>query len=384
LFKGAALASLFFMATHFGWTQDGPGQQPPANNQQTSPPSATIFSTTAVRWDNIDFSALFDGYYSFNNNHPDSNLNGLYNFNDRTDRVDLNLLRLTLNRDPDPIGFHVDIGFGRAMQIMHTPVPDPAGFRFLEQAYVSVKPRSWKGLEIDLGDFATSAGAEVIETKDNWNYSRSLLFALATPYYHFGLRASMPIGGSFNAGVQVIDGWNTIVDQHGNNMRTVGLTSAVTRKKFTWNNNYYVGPQWTAATRGNRNLYDTTLLLTPADRFSAYVNFDYGQQHALLNSLNRWYGVAVAAHFQATKRIAFSPRAEYYNDPSGFTTGTRQQLHEVTLTGEYKMLDGLLGRLEYRRDDSNVPYFDRGAAYGVSKSQSTVTVGLIAFFPIKH
>jgi hypothetical protein len=28
----------------------------------------------------------------------------------------------------------------------------------------------------------TPLGAEMIETKDNWNYSRSLLFALAIPY----------------------------------------------------------------------------------------------------------------------------------------------------------------------------------------------------------
>jgi hypothetical protein len=28
---------------------------------------------------------------------------------------------------------------------------------------------------MDFGKFVTSAGAEVIEAKDNWNYSRSLL-----------------------------------------------------------------------------------------------------------------------------------------------------------------------------------------------------------------
>ena len=39
---------------------------------------------------------------------------------------------------------------------------------------------------MDFGKFVTSAGAEVIESKDNWNYSRSLLFAYAIPYWHFG------------------------------------------------------------------------------------------------------------------------------------------------------------------------------------------------------
>lgn len=337
-----------------------------------------------MRLGGIDFSAMFDGYYSFNNNHPASGYNEFYNFNDRTNQVDLNMLKLTLSHDADPIGFRVDVGMGRAIELMHTPIPDPSAFRFIEQAYISVKPKGWKGFEADLGDFVTSAGAEVIETKDNWNYSRSLLFALAIPYYHFGLRTSMPIGSSVNVGIQVVDGWNAIVNTHGDNMQTVGITGAVTRKKFTWSNNYYVGPQYTAVTHGNRNLYDTTLLLTPSDKFNAYVNFDYGRQHALPTGLNQWVGVAFAAHWQLSKRFAISPRVEYYDDADGFTTGTVQKLHEFTITGEYKMWDGLLTRAEYRHDGSNTPYFDHGAQTGVSNTQSTATIGLIAFFPVKH
>ena len=327
---------------------------------------------------------MLDGYYSFSDNHPASGFNNLYNFNDRTDQVDLNLLKLTASRDPNPVGFRVDVGFGRAMELVHSALPDPEGFRFIEQAYVSLKPKGWKGFEADFGDFVTSAGAEVIESKDNWNYSRSLLFALAIPYYHFGIRTSMPINSSVTVGLQLVNGWNEIVDEHGNNMQTVGITGAVTRKKFTWSNNYYVGPQYTAVTTGNRNLYDTTLLLTPCDRFNAYVNFDYGQQHGIVSGLNHWQGVAVAAHFQVTKRIALSPRFEYYDDATGFTTGVKQTLHEFTMTGEYKLIDGVLARAEFRHDGSDEPFFDHGAQSGVSRAQSTATLGLIAFFPAKH
>lgn len=361
-----------------------PSSAPAATPAPAPPPPPTAFSTSAVRLSNIDFSVMFDGYYSFNDNHPASGFNELYNFDDRTNQVDLNMLKLTMSHDPDPVGFRVDVGLGRAFELMHNPVPDPDGFRFIEQAYVSFKPKDWKGFEADFGDFVTSAGAEVIESKDNWNYSRSLLFALAIPYYHFGIRTSMPIGSSVNVGVQIVDGWNEIVDTHGNNMQTIGVTGAVTRKKFTWSNNYYVGPQYTAITRGNRNLYDTTLLLTPSDKFNAYVNFDYGQQHALLSGTNHWEGIAVAAHWQFSKLFAFSPRVEYYDDATGFTTGTPQKLHEVTLTGEYKMLDGLLARAEFRHDGSTVNYFDHGDQTGVSRTQSTATIGLIAFFPVKH
>jgi len=327
---------------------------------------------------------MLDAYGSWNDNHPSAGFNNLYNFNDKTDQVNLNMLKLTASHDPDPIGFRIDIGAGRAFDLIHTPKPNPEFFDFVEQAYVSVKPKGWKGFEADFGDFVTSAGAEVIESKDNWNYSRSLLFALAIPYYHFGVRTSVPIGSSLTVGVQVVDGWNQVVDQHGNNMKTAGITAALTRKKFTWSNNYYVGPQWTGANNRNRNLYDTTLLLTPSDKFNVYFNYDYGQQAEFVGGHQHWNGFAGAAHWQINKRFAFSPRAEYYNDSTGFTTGTPQRLHEVTATGEYKVIDNILTRLEYRHDASNMPYFDHGNQLGASKSQNTVTIGLIAYYPAKH
>ena len=45
------------------------------------------------------------------------------------------------------------------------------------------------------------AGAEVIETHSNWNYSRSLLFAWAIPYYHMGLRAVDARGQALHGGI---------------------------------------------------------------------------------------------------------------------------------------------------------------------------------------
>lgn len=365
--------------------QSNAAQTTPAGQDQSSNVSAMDKPFgSSLAFKKINFSLMADGYYNFNNNHPDAEVNQLYNFNDKANQWDLNLLKFTASRDPDPLGFRVDVGLGSAFDIFHTPDPDPHFFHYVEQAYVSVKPKNWKGFEADLGDFVTSAGAEVIESKDNWNYSRSLLFSFAIPYYHFGIRSSMPIGNSLNVGFQLVNGWNAIVEDHGNNMQTVGLTGAITRKKFTWSHNYYVGPQFTGVNNRNRNLYDTTLLLTPNEKMNFYLNFDYGQQRRPVTGVDHWIGFAGAAHFQLSKHIAISPRAEYYNDATGFTTGTPQKLHEVTVTGEYKVLDGLLTRLEFRRDGSNEPFFDHGTVPASSKSQTTVTLGLIAYYPMKH
>ncbi len=47
-------------------------------------------------------------------------------------------------------------------------------------------------MQIDAGKFVTPIGAEVIESQDNWNYTRSTLFGYAIPFYHTGLRATVP------------------------------------------------------------------------------------------------------------------------------------------------------------------------------------------------
>ena len=55
-------------------------------------------------------------------------------------------------------------------------------------------------------------------------------------------------------------------------------------------------------------------------------------------------------------------RGEYFRDSDGVRTGIRQTLGEVTFTLNYKIANGLLGRLEYRHDESNASpfYTNRG------------------------
>jgi hypothetical protein len=311
-------------------------------------------------------------------------VNQLYNFDDETNQFSLEAAKLTLNHDPDPIGAHVDILFGRTNAFLH-PVTDTTD-NYIEQAYISIKPPKAKGFELDAGQFVTSAGQEVIETMNNWSYSHGILFGYAIPYYHFGLRTSMPVTKSWTAGFQVVNGWNNVIDNNGG--VTIGLTSSVVKPKYTWNVNYYTGPENSNTQKGYRNLIDTTLLLTPSSKFSMYVNYDYGQNHAPANQplfvhSPHWQGVAASARGQVSSKAALVARYEHFNDNQGFSTGTTQTLNEFTATYEYKWLAGLLMRTEYRRDWSNQAFFDKGDSRTVD-AQSTATVGLIAFFGPKR
>jgi hypothetical protein len=342
----------------------------------------------------MDVSGFLDGYYSVNFNRPTDAANGqvndLYNFNDKTDQFNLSAAKLTLNHDPDPIGAHVDFIYGRTNHFVNGGNADQLDF--IEQAFLSIKPPKAKGFELDFGKFVTAAGAEVIEAKDNWNYSRSLLFSWAIPYFHFGARATMPVSKTDTLGVQVVNGWNNVTKTNGG--ATIGLTNGLVKPKYSWFLNYYGGPENAHTTNGFRNLVDTTLLLTPSGKFSAYVNYDYGQNrnpsvsHGGDGSLAHWQGVAFAARGQASPKSALAGRFEFFKDYNGFETATVQDLKEFTATYEYKWLEGLLTRIEYRGDFSNQPFFAKddnaSGTVGAKKNQQTLTVAFIAFFGPKR
>ncbi len=331
----------------------------------------------------IDFSGLVDGYYDVNFNHPASGNNVNRNFDVRANSFSLNMAKLVMEHAPDPVGFRIDFGFGRAFDIFHASEPLTDGkdiMRHIMQAYVSLKPKNGAGFQFDFGKFATSAGAEVTETHLNWNYSRGFLYANG-PYYHFGARVSKPITPYWTGGFQLVNGWNNVEDN--NSGKTIGLTSALNSKKISLLNNYYVGPEKTGTNEGYRHFFDSVLLLNPSDKANFFINYDYGVDKGIKGTKggNRpFYGIAFAGHFTANSWLSISPRYEFYNDIGGLITLQKQRLNSFTMTAEAKMTKGFLTRLEYRRDWSNKPYFDRGNELANHKNQNTILVGFIVFF----
>jgi hypothetical protein len=282
---------------------------------------------------------------------------------------------VTIDRAPGPVGFHLDVGFGQTMDMIAAFDRAPNAFKYFQQAYVDVKPKSWKGVELDFGKFVTSAGAEVINTNQNFNYSRSVLFAWAIPYYHFGGRLTVPIGPHFTGGVQVVQGWNNVYDN--NSGKTLGFTGTYAWKKVSWANVFYIGPEKSKTNKGIRSLYDTVVTINPNDKWSYYLNFDYGHDGDAGAGSSTWTGIAGAVKRTLSPKWAISGRAEYFGDLDGFSTGVKQNVSEITLTGEYKMTGWLMSRFEFRNDWSNKPFFETNG--NPAKSQPTVLLGLIAY-----
>src|SRR5580692_9704623 len=220
-------------------TPPTPAPAPAAAPAPADQPAAAPAAPAAPTWSvgPMDISGLIDGYYSFNINQPTAANNGqvndLYNFNDKTDQFNLSAAKFSLNHDPDPVGAHIDFIYGRTNDLINAAPTNSSSadqLNYVEQAFLRLKPPKAKGFELDFGKFVTSAGAEVIESKDNWNYSRSLLFSWAIPYWHFGARASMPVSKTDTIGLQLVNGWNNVSKSNGG--VTVGLNNALTKPKY--------------------------------------------------------------------------------------------------------------------------------------------------------
>ncbi|MCS7313991.1 MAG: outer membrane beta-barrel protein [Bryobacterales bacterium] len=333
----------------------------------------------------MQLQVLLDANYSWNRNRPQSRTNRFRMFDHRGNAGDISYGEIALETPAEPFGVRVDLGMGRTTYFVHGAERGGQSLRYVQQAYVTLKPWRGSAWQLDFGKFVTSAGAEVIEADQNWNYSRSLLFSWAVPFYHFGLRTTTQLRPGYSAGFQLVQGWNNVRDN--NQTKTVGFTGTWSRGPLQWFHAYYRGREQPdldgVAQAGVRQLLDTTLLVTPTQKSAFYVNADFGSEGQESGSA-LWYGVAVAGRLELTKQWAGALRLEWFRDRDGLATGVPQTLKEITLTGEYRLFaargQSLKWRVEYRRDWSNQPVFERRAGLPPVGHQDTFLVGLLFGF----
>jgi hypothetical protein len=340
-------------------------------------------------------SGFVDVFYGYNSNQPASHANAFHNFDMNSSEIGLNMLELVADKgvsSDSRVGYHIALGFGQAMnQINGTdfgpgfPVSTTPNFaQNLKEAYLEYMAPIGKGLQINVGKFVTPAGAEVIETKDNWNYTRGILFAWAIPYTHTGISAKYAFNSKVALTGFLVNGWNNSSETNllnGNSGKTTGFSLALTpNSKFGIIENYLVGPEVFSDNSNYRHLSDTVITFNPTAKLSLMANYDYGHDRPGGTPV-WWSGIAGYIKYAPNDKWAFATRGEWFNDHDGFETGTPQHLSEVTFTLQRMLAGKLMSRLEFRRDmsDQNVfPY--RDGSFGDLDHQNTLTLGLVYAF----
>ncbi len=358
----------------------------------------------------MTISGEVDGYYAFNFNQPTplglqataptgTTGNTLQPFDNNTNQFGLNAVELVVDRAPDATaggtgraGFHVGVIYGQAAQAINgTPLQylfsgEIAGNQTdtnniaLKEAYVDYIAPVGKGLTVTLGKFVTPAGAEVIESNGNWNYSRSILFYYAIPYFHFGASAKYAFNSKWAVTGYLVNGWNN--SEEVNTGKTYGVSLAYTpNAKWSVTENYLAGPQddafFSGAVGGSgkpndnwRQLEDATIAYTPNAKWAFMINGDYayGDKFGIGGGKNSppvsWWGGAGYIKYTLTAKSYLAIRGEYFADPNGFALGFAPSSHvsEGTATYAYNLTRDLQTRFEFRDDLSNRPFFNKGTS----------------------
>ena len=263
----------------------------------------------------VTLTAAADVYYGYNANHP---AGGTVTepFQSNNNQFALNLISFQLDKAPkksDPLGFRFSMGFGQAMNVVNGTDPAGLGFaQYFKEGYLSYLIPVGKGLQLDVGKFVTPAGAEVIETSENWNYSRGLLFYYAVPFYHFGARAKYTFNDKLSITGFAVNGWNSLVDNNTGKTGGASVAWHVT-KKLSITETYLGGPEQTSYNGSSRHLTDTVVAFNPNSKLSLQANFDYGRENMLVTTRKPvdWSGIAGYARYAFNPKLAVAARYEY-------------------------------------------------------------------------
>lgn len=330
----------------------------------------------------VEFSGLVDAYYTYNFNEPTTGeFTPLRNFDVKHNQFSISLLELALAKpatSDDRIGFRFDLQYGQTAQIFNSDPLDNNNLVNVQQAYVSYLAPVGSGLTFEVGKFVTPIGTEPTEANLNNNYSRAFLYALG-PYYHVGARVAYAVNSKVTLGAMLVNGWNATGDN--NSGKTVGASvTLVPTSKVTIVQNFLFGPEQAGNSDDKRTYSDTNLAVTIDDKTTTGLNYIWAKDSAAGEDIN-WQAIGLYFRRQVTDSFAVSPRFEYFDDQDGLASGAAQKLKEITLTGEVKHPQGLIFRMEYRRDWSDIDFFTKDGS--PTDNQNTFTVAFIIPFSSK-
>lgn len=176
----------------------------------------------------VKIRALVDTYYQYNFNRPGLSATSAgasvgqsgtpqasFRAYDSVHRAfDVNQASVGLSYDAAPVGFDVRLGVGSQLERLN------ASHGTAETSYEDVRAATatWKPgkFHMSVGRYDVDFGLERIDSVDNWNYGRSLIFTHNSPRFMTGLN----MGYDFGSGMSVMFGYGNGVDRYVDNNKS--------------------------------------------------------------------------------------------------------------------------------------------------------------------
>jgi hypothetical protein len=291
----------------------------------------------------------------------------------KADGFNLNVVALTFSHPPSEgdwaAGYNATLLLG----------PDAVGYNntfgttssdlSLKDAYVELKGPVGNGLDFKLGTFAQPLGYEVYETGNNPNYTRSFGYEIE-PTSLTGLMIAYQFSSVISANGGVANNGSAGLNSRANPPRAESYKAyfgsltltAPTDTGFLAGSTLSGGvvngfDTGTAATK--TSYYVGGALKTPVVGLTLGTAFDYeclaqNNVGGTPNNASHQYAAGLYLNWQATEKLSFNTRGEYFSQSSNLVgTGFPAEGEEVTETITYALWKNVLTRLEFRWDHAS-------------------------------
>ena len=350
--------------------------------------SVAALTAQAENKPQISLGGFIDGYYSYNFNRPRQSMsatsaNNQYRYYDtHHNQMTLNLAELSIQAKYGEWGFLTDLDFGPFAELNATTTSTDEVSKHVGQAVISYRADGSRFF-FDVGKMYTHLGLETVKSKDNFNYSRSILFSYGMPFWHTGARFGFDaVPETLETSFYIYNGWNSLYN--ANRSHTFGFqTKWKASKNTTLVYNVIAGPERTDSDGDWKIVHDLNSTIVLSDSTTLGMNFLYGsEENAPVGSIRRnaiWYGGLATLKIALSDKSYISPRYELYRDADGYTlNGPSQTIHSGTFTFGHMLAKHLEIRPELRHEKSTKSTFISGPK--THQSQTTALVSLLLNF----
>lgn len=216
-------------------------------------------------------------------------------------------------------------------------------FRYLQEGYLGFKISNDSYL--DVGTFLSHLGAEGWLSKDNLNYTRSLI-AEFSPYYETGVRFSQKLNQEWSLQILGLNGWQNTTD---NRHPALGTQIGYSEDQLSVAYNTFLGEE----DYGVRSFHDLVITNSLNNGLTLVGSLDVGWQSEGTIEQGSWWGYSLMAKQRLNEALALNARVESYFDPKGIivtsVTGEDFTAHSVSLGLDISLGAGITLRGELRR-----------------------------------
>lgn len=322
-----------------------------------------------------------DTYYAFDLNNPPTRDRDFTTQAQRHNEFNLNLAVLDGRYNTE--NFRARLAFQTGTYVQSNYVAETILSQVLHEVSAGVKLKD--GLWLDAGIMPSHIGVESAISKDNLNYTRSLM-ADNTPYFETGIRLSAAFSEQLSGQLLVLNGWQNIKET--NSSKALG-----TQLQFKpWDNvllnwSTFLGNEKPddkpVQMRFYNNFYGTWAVTPQLD---LALLFDLGAEQRAKTS-DGWamlYAGALQGRYKITPQLGIGARVEHYNDRDQMIVGSKTpngyQVTSASLNVDYQLTENLLWRTEGRYFYSVDPIYTTGIKDNASQTSVLLVTSLSCWF----